>query len=145
MYTKEEVRKTTLKYFDNDDLATNVWVTKYALKDSNGNFLEKTPSEMHARLSKEFARIEEKFGGERSLSEKKINNLLKDFKYIVPQGSPMYGIGNNHVNISLSNCVVVEPPKDNISSIIVFPPTHFHPLPHRESFSDVCLILQHLF
>ena len=118
MYTKEEVRKTTLKYFDNDDLATNVWVTKYALKDSNGNFLEKTPSEMHARLSKEFARIEEKFGGERSLSEKKINNLLKDFKYIVPQGSPMYGIGNNHVNISLSNCVVVEPPKDNISSII---------------------------
>ena len=73
---------------------------------------------MHHRLASEFARIEEQFGGTSALSEQEIYELLKDFKYIVPQGSPMMGIGNNYVNVSLSNCVVVDSPDDNISSII---------------------------
>jgi len=118
MHDKQNVQKATLKYFDNDELATNVWTTKYALKDKDGNFLEKTPDDMHRRLAKEFSRIEHKFDGPRALSENSIYEVLKDFKYIVPQGSPMMGIGNNHVNVSLSNCVVVNPPEDNISSIV---------------------------
>ena len=118
MHDKQNVQKATLKYFDNDELATNVWTTKYALKDKDGNFLEKTPDDMHRRLAKEFSRIEYKFDGPRALSENSIYEVLKDFKYIVPQGSPMMGIGNNHVNVSLSNCVVVNPPEDNISSIV---------------------------
>ena len=105
-------------YFNGDELATNVWLTKYALKDNNGNIIEKTPDDMHKRLASEFARIESQFGGPRALSEEEIYSLLKDFKYIVPQGSPMMGVGNNHVNVSLSNCVVIESPSDNISSIM---------------------------
>jgi len=115
---KKLVKQKTLKYFNNDELATNVFMTKYALKDKQGNFVEETPDDMHRRLSSEFARIETKFGGNKKLSEEEIYELLKDFKYIVPQGSPMTGIGNNYVNISLSNCVVIESPKDNISSIM---------------------------
>jgi len=118
MHNKTEVRQETLKYFKGDELATNVWMTKYALKNSAGEFVEKSPDEMHRRLSSEFARIEQAFNSERALSEEKIYEYLKDFKYIVPQGSPMMGIGNNYVNVSLSNCVVVESPADNISSII---------------------------
>ncbi|HIO73314.1 MAG TPA: ribonucleoside-diphosphate reductase, adenosylcobalamin-dependent, partial [Flavobacteriales bacterium] len=76
------------------------------------------PDDMHRRLAAEFARMEKKFNAGHELSEKKIYNYLKDFNYIVPQGSPMMGIGNDYVNVSLSNCVVVESPKDNISSII---------------------------
>ena len=106
------------EYFNGDDLAANVWTTKYALKDNSGNLVEQTPDDMHHRLASEFARMEEKFGGPNCLSEKQIYELLKDFKYIVPQGSPMMGIGNNYVNVSLSNCVVVASPIDNISSII---------------------------
>ena len=117
-HTREEVEKATVEYFSGDELATNVWITKYALKKKNGDLVEKTPDDMHRRLAREFARIEKKFGGERVLSENKIYNLLKDFKQIVPQGSPMMGIGNNHVNVSLSNCVVVDSPQDNISSIV---------------------------
>jgi len=113
-----KIKHSCLEYFKNDDLAANVWLTKYALKDKEGNLLEETPNDMHRRLAKEFARVEKKFGGKNKLSESDIYNFLKDFKYIVPQGSPMFGIGNNHVNVSLSNCVVVEPPKDNVSSII---------------------------
>ena len=85
--------------------------------DEQGNLLEKTPDDMHKRLAREFARIEKKFGGP-ELTEDQILDLLKDFNYIVPQGSPMMGIGNNQVNVSLSNCVVVESPQDNMSSII---------------------------
>lgn len=118
MYKNEQVKAKTLEYFNGDELATNVWMTKYALKDKGGNFLEDAPDKMHNRLAKEFARMENKFGGDRKLSEDTIFKLLKDFKEIVPQGSPMYGIGNEHVNVSLSNCVVVESPKDNISSIV---------------------------
>ena len=106
------------EYFNGDDLAANVWTTKYALKDNNGTIEEQTPDDMHRRLASEFARMEDKFGGPNSLSEEQIYKLLKDFKYIVPQGSPMMGIGNNYVNVSLSNCVVVASPIDNISSII---------------------------
>ena len=118
MTKTEIIQNDALEYFDNDELAANVFLTKYALKNKEGVVLESTPDAMHKRLAKEFARIEDKFGGQKKLSEKDIYELLKDFKYIVPQGSPMMGIGNNFVNISLSNCVVVESPKDNISSII---------------------------
>ena len=95
-----------------------MFLTKYALKNKKGDFVEKSPDDMHKRLASEFARIEEKFGGPNKLSKKRIYEFLKDFKHIVPQGSPMMGIGNNYVNVSLSNCVVVESPKDNISSIV---------------------------
>jgi len=118
MFDEDEVKEATLNYFNGDDLAANVWVTKYALKDKSGNFLEKTPDDMHRRIAKEFARIEEVLDGPRALSEDSIYEMLKNFDYIVPQGSPMMGIGNNHVNVSLSNCVVVQPPDDNISSIM---------------------------
>ena len=118
MFTEDQVRKATLEYFNGDELATNVFMTKYCLKDKEGNFQEKSPSDMHRRLASEFARIETKFGGPRSLTEERIFEYLDNFKYIVPQGSPMMGIGNNYVNVSLSNCVVVESPEDNVSSII---------------------------
>jgi len=118
MYNEEEVGSATLDYFRGDELAKNVFMTKYCLKDRKGNLLEKTPDEMHRRLAHEFARIEKKFGGERALSEEEVYSFLKDFKYIVPQGSPMMGIGNNNVNVSLSNCVVVDSPADTISSIM---------------------------
>ena len=118
MYAEEEVREATLKYFNNDELATNVFITKYCLKDQEGLFLELTPDDMHRRLAKEFSRIEKQFNSKNELLEDDIYECLKGFKYIVPQGSPMMGIGNNHVNVSLSNCVVVESPDDNISSIM---------------------------
>jgi len=118
MYEEEEVGVATLDYFNGDELAKNVFMTKYCLKDKKGDLLEKTPDDMHRRLAKEFARMEKKFGGNTALSEENIYNFLKDFKYIVPQGSPMMGVGNNHVNVSLSNCVVVDSPSDTISSIM---------------------------
>ncbi|HIO71726.1 MAG TPA: adenosylcobalamin-dependent ribonucleoside-diphosphate reductase [Flavobacteriales bacterium] len=118
MYTEEEVKEATLKYFNNDELATNVFITKYCLKDQEGLFLELTPDDMHRRLAKEFSRIEKQYNSKNELPEDDIYECLKGFKYIVPQGSPMMGIGNNHVNVSLSNCVVVESPDDNISSIM---------------------------
>lgn len=116
MYDAEKVREATLQYFDDDELATNVFMTKYCLKDKNGNYMEKTPDDMHRRLAAEFTRIEQKYPN--SLSEQEIYESLKYFGHIVPQGSPMFGIGNDFVNASLSNCVVVESPEDNISSIM---------------------------
>ena len=118
MFTEEQVRKATLDYFQGDELATNVFMTKYCLKDREGNFQELTPRDMHKRLASEFARIESKFGGPRALTEDRIFDYLDNFKHIVPQGSPMMGIGNNFVNVSLSNCVVVSSPEDNVSSIL---------------------------
>ena len=118
MYTEEQVREATLDYFNGDELATNVFMTKYCLKDTNGHFVEKTPLDMHKRMASEFARMEAKHGGPRALTEEKIMSYFDNFKYIVPQGSPMMGIGNDYVNVSLSNCVVVESPSDNISSIV---------------------------
>jgi ribonucleoside-diphosphate reductase alpha chain len=122
MHPHKKVKKATLQYFDNDELATNVFMTKYCLKDKEGNYIEKTPDDMHKRLAKEFARVEESFYRKNRkgnpLSFEEIYELFKDFKYIVPQGSPMFGIGNEYVNASLSNCVVVKPPEDSISSIM---------------------------
>lgn len=118
MYQFEDVFDATLQYFNGDELAANVFIDKYILKDSEGNYAEKTPDDMHHRLASEFARMEEKFGGLRALSEEEIYGLLKDFKYIVPQGSPMYGIGNPYKTVSLSNCVVVDSPDDTMSSIM---------------------------
>jgi len=120
MFSEDEVRGATLEYFGGDELATNVFMTKYCLRDKKGSFMEKTPDDMHRRIAKEFARMEDKFITRKSnhLTEEEIYSHLKDFKYIVPQGSPMMGIGNDYVNVSLSNCVVVDNPQDSISSIM---------------------------
>jgi ribonucleoside-diphosphate reductase alpha chain len=118
MYSEKEVRAKTLEYFGGDELATNVFMTKYCLKDKQGNLTELTPDDMHIRMAKEFARMEAKFGGAEALSYDDIYQLLRGFNKVVPQGSPMMGIGNNYVNVSLSNCVVVDSPADNISSIM---------------------------
>ena len=120
MFEEKEVREATLEYFGGDKLATNVFMTKYCLRDKKGNFVEKTPDAMHKRIAKELARMEDKFITRKSnhLSEAEVYSYLKDFKYIVPQGSPMMGIGNDYVNVSLSNCVVVDNPQDSVSSIM---------------------------
>ncbi len=104
-YTYDEVYRATLDYFNGDELAARVWANKYALKDSFGNLYELTPDDMHHRLACEFARIESKYPN--PLDEQEIFDLLKDFRYIVPQGSPMAGIGNNFQVGSLSNCFVI--------------------------------------
>ena len=105
IYTYDEVYEKTLEYFKGDTLAANVWISKYCLKDQQGNYYELTPDDMHRRLAKEFSRIEQKYTN--PLSEETIFKLLKDFKYIVPQGSPMFGIGNDFSITSLSNCFVI--------------------------------------
>lgn len=115
VYNESKVKANTFMYFGGDELATNVWMNKYALKNKQGEFLEQTPEDMHVRLAKEFARIEKKYPN--PLSEEEILSYLKDFKYIVPQGSPMYGIGNDYENVSLSNCFVIASPEDNMSKI----------------------------
>jgi ribonucleoside-diphosphate reductase alpha chain len=104
-YEEEDVLKKATAYFKGDELAASVWMKKYALKDSAGNIYEQTPDEMHQRLAAEIARIEQKYPN--PMSEADIYALLKDFKYIVPQGGPMSGIGNDYQNSSLSNCFVV--------------------------------------
>ena len=104
-YTFEEAYEASVKYFGGDELAARVWVSKYALKDSDGNIYELTPSDMHHRLASELARVESAYPN--PMSEEEIYNLLDDFKYIVPQGSPMAGIGNNFQTGSLSNCFVI--------------------------------------
>lgn len=115
-YTRDEVYEATLEYFKNDVLATNVWMNKYMLKDELGNLYEKTPADMHRRLSKELARIELKYPN--PMSEDEIFDLLKDFKYIVPQGSPMSGIGNDFQVVSLSNCFYLGNNYDSYGAII---------------------------
>ena len=105
IYSQEDAINASLKYFKGDDLAARVWVNKYALKDSFGNIFELTPDDMHKRLAKEIARIEMRYPN--PLTEEEIYNVLKDFRYIVPQGGPMTGIGNNYQIASLSNCFVV--------------------------------------
>jgi len=104
IYTKEEVQKATLEYFKGDELATDVWIKKYCLKDEN-NYYELTPDDMHRRIAKELARIEKKYPN--PISEDEIYETLKEFKRIIPQGSPMSGIGNDFQVISLSNCYVI--------------------------------------
>ncbi len=105
IYNQEEAVRASLKYFKGDDLAARVWVNKYALKDSFGNIFELTPDDMHHRLAKEIARIEQRYPN--PLTEDEIYGVLKEFKYIVPQGGPMTGIGNDYQIASLSNCFVV--------------------------------------
>ena len=105
----------SLKYFKGDELAANVFVTKYALTSKSGEVLEKSPDDMHRRLSREFARIESKYPN--PLDEEEIYSLFKDFKYVIPQGSPMSGIGNPHQIQSISNCFVIEPPFDSYGGI----------------------------
>ena len=105
IYSRDEVFKACLEYFEGDELAAQVWINKYALKDSMGNIYELTPEDMHRRIAREFARIESKY--ENPLNEEEIFDLIKRFKYIVPQGSPMAGIGNNFQYVSISNCFVI--------------------------------------
>ena len=104
-YTFEEAQKATLDYFGGDALAARVWVNKYAMKDSVGNIYEETPRDMHWRIANEIARVEAKYPN--ALSARQLFDLLDHFKYIVPQGSPMTGIGNNYQIASLSNCFVI--------------------------------------
>ncbi|WP_264537968.1 adenosylcobalamin-dependent ribonucleoside-diphosphate reductase [Flavobacterium sp. N1736] len=104
-YTQDEVMEASLAYFKGDSLAATVWINKYALKDSDGNIFEKSPQDMHRRIAAEIARIEKKYTN--PFSEKEIFDLIKDFKYLVPQGSPMTGIGNPFQIASLSNCFVI--------------------------------------
>ena len=104
-YTYDEAYEATLKYFDGDELAARVWVNKYALKDSFGHIFEKTPTDMHWRIANELARIEKKYPN--GLSAQELFDLMDHFRYIVPQGSPMTGIGNEFQVASLSNCFVI--------------------------------------
>ncbi len=105
IYPYEEVLAASIEYFNGDELAANVWMNKYALKDSDGNFYELTPDDMHRRIASELARIERKYPS--PMSEEDIYKVIKNFKYIVPQGSPMAGIGNKYQISSLSNCFVI--------------------------------------
>ena len=105
VYTQKEAEQASVSYFGGDELAARVWSTKYALKDSFGNLYELTPDDMHHRLASEIARIENKYAN--PMSEAELFELLRDFKYIVPAGSPMTGIGNEYQVASLSNCFVI--------------------------------------
>lgn len=104
-FSNEEVFQESLKYFKGDDLAARVWLNKYALKDSEGNIYEKNPDDMHHRIADEIARIEAKYPN--PMTEQEIFDLIKNFTYIIPQGSPMTGIGNPFQIASLSNCFVI--------------------------------------
>ncbi len=117
-YTNEEAFQRALEYFEGDELAARVWVNKYALKDSQGYLYELTPEDMHWRLAREVARIEKKYTN--PMSEEDLFGLFQRFKYIVPQGGPMAGIGNPHQVASLSNCFVIgdEGPSDSYGGIM---------------------------
>lgn len=104
-YEHDDVIEAATNYFDGDTLAANVWTNKYALKDSAGNIYELTPDDMHRRIAGEVARIEKKYPN--PMTEEEVFEVIKNFKYIVPQGSPMAGIGNNYQVSSLSNCFVI--------------------------------------
>ncbi|WP_457611612.1 adenosylcobalamin-dependent ribonucleoside-diphosphate reductase [Lutibacter sp.] len=131
IYTFKEVLKSSLAYFDSDELAATTWINKYAMKNKNGEFLESTPRDMHQRMAAEFARIEKKYLGKENsmeglsaygkkrefLSEEAIFEMFKDFKYIIPQGSVMSSLGNKNTIASLSNCVVVPPVYDSYGGI----------------------------
>ena len=106
-----------IKYFKGDEFAASTWLNKYALKDDNGNVIEKTPDDMHRRLAKEFARIENSYNDVDKMSEDEIFELFKDFKYVIPGGSVLSGLGNNKP-VSLSNCFVIDSPKDSYDSIM---------------------------
>jgi ribonucleoside-diphosphate reductase alpha chain len=105
LYSHDEAVQASIDYFNGDELAARVWANKYALKDSFGNLYERTPDDMHRRIAREIHRVEKKYVN--PLPEELIYNILKDFKYIVPQGGPMTGIGNEYQIASLSNCFVI--------------------------------------
>ena len=127
MYSYEDAFNETLKYFDGDELATKVFIDKYALRNEKDELLEKTPEQMQRRIAKEFARIEKnKF--KNPLSEDEIFSYLDRFTWIIMGGSPMYGIGNEFQSISLSNCFLVESPYDSYSGI----------LKADEQFANIC-------
>jgi len=118
-YSAEEVLAASLTYFEGDDLAASTFANKYALRKAVGDkflFAERTPDDMHDRLAREFARVDAKYSNPRPFEVFRV--ALNHFRRIVPQGSPMFGVGNSYVHVSLSNCVVVASPDDNISSII---------------------------
>ncbi len=129
-YTFNEVFEATKAYFNGDELAATTWINKYALKNAQGEFLEKTPADMHRRMAHMFARVEQKYpsvktealsayGQQReTLTEQKIFDLFDRFKYVIPQGSIMYGLGNDQVIASLSNCVVIPAPYDSYGGIM---------------------------
>lgn len=117
IFTYAECLAKSIDYFQGDELAAKVFIDKYALRNNNDELLEDTPEKMHWRIAKEFARIEKK-KFKNPFSEQEIFDLLNKFKYIVPQGSPMFGIGNNYQTISLSNCYVLDVPLDSYSSIL---------------------------
>ena len=131
IYDYQHVLETSLAYFNGDELAATTWIHKYCKKDRNGNFLEKSPDDMHQRMAEEFGRIEEKYILTDSVSEnlsaygkirkalttEKIYNLFKDFKYVIPQGSVMFGLGNKEVIASLSNCIVVPSVMDSYGGV----------------------------
>ncbi len=133
--TYEQIREKCIKYFGGDELAASTWMNKYALRDKNGNLQESTPDDMHRRMAHEFARKEKEYaeystmngkadllseyGQKRELlSEEKIFELFKGFKYVIPQGSVMFGLGNKHVIASLSNCVVLPEIYDSYGGIM---------------------------
>ncbi len=111
----EDALKRSVKYFEGDELAASVFLGKYALSDDNGDITEKTPKDMHNRLAREFARIEANYSN--PMSEEEIFSYLDGFKYIVPQGSPMSGIGNDKQIMSISNCFVIDAPFDSYGGI----------------------------
>ena len=114
--TYDDAFNGAMEYFNGDELAAGVWTSKYALQDLNGNFMETSPDQMHRRLAKEFARIESKFAN--PMSEDEIFDLMDQFKYIVPQGSPMSAVGNNFQIQSISNCFVIDSPIDSYGGIL---------------------------
>ena len=116
MYKYDEVFRASVEYFNGDELAASVFAGKYALQDSQGNYVELTPDDMHQRLAAEFAGIEAQYNN--SMYYEDIYNLFKDFKYVIPQGSPMSGIGNEAKIQSLSNCFVIESPADSYAGIL---------------------------
>ena len=117
-YQYAEALEAAKEYFKGDDLAAMVWLSKYALKDSFGHIYEKSPDQMHWRIANEIARIENKYPN--PMSAEKVHELLKEFRYIIPQGGPMTGIGNNLQIASLSNCFVIghKNPADSYGGII---------------------------
>jgi len=117
VYTYQEALEASTEYFGGDELAARVFVDKYSLRDANAGILEKAPEQMHRRIAKEFARIEKnKF--KKPLTEDEIFDLMDKFKYIIPQGSPMAGIGNKTQVTSLSNCYVIPSPEDSYGGIM---------------------------
>lgn len=137
-YKRDDVVKKTMDYF-NDALCTDVWINKYCLKNSEGDLFESSPEDMHRRLAKEFARIEEKYDD--SMSENEIFELLHEFRYVVPQGSPMAGIGNNNQITSLGNCFVVGNDADSYSGILRLEEEMIHLMKRR---GGVGLDLSHI-